>query len=180
MPGASEIAASLCRTPLLSIAELQTQLDGDRAAHGIYAWWLVNPEALPGVPTTPHPSEPVGLLYIGIGPGAAGSSRTLRARVRDHARDTGRSTLRRALASFLYEQHEWRPYFTDRPLLAPSHEEALTAWVQRNLRVQWVRLPEPWVVEADMIALMRPPAEQGTQPRAPLLRRGRRVPQALP
>jgi GIY-YIG catalytic domain len=157
MQDASEIATSLCRTPLLSIAELQTQLNADRVAHGIYALWLTNPETLAAVVSTPHPSEPVGLLYVGIGPGAASSKRTLRARFRDHARDTGRSTLRRALASFLYEQEGWRPYFTDRPLLEEPDNDALSAWIERNLRVQWVRVAEPWAVEADLIRLMRPP-----------------------
>lgn len=157
MKNTSGIVADLCRTPLLTLAELRTQLDADRAAHGIYAWWLIDMAALPDVPTTPHPSEPFGLLYVGIGPGAAGSKRTLRARVRDHARDTGRSTLRRVLASLLFQQHGWHPYFTDRPLLERADNDALSEWLESNLRVQWVRVAEPWAVEPEVIRLMRPP-----------------------
>jgi hypothetical protein len=154
---ASEIATSLCRTPLLTLAELRTQLDADRSARGIYAWWLIHQSALPEVPTTPHPSEPFGLVYVGVGPGAAGSKRTLRERVRDHARDTGRSTLRRVLASLLFEQQGWHPYYTDRPLLEKADNDTLSEWLESNLRAQWVRVPEPWTVEADVIRLMRPP-----------------------
>jgi GIY-YIG catalytic domain-containing protein len=152
-----EIAAGLRRTPLLSIPEMRAALDADRSAHGIYAWWLVNADALPEVPTAPHPTEPVGLLYVGIGPGGVNSKRTLRARFRDHTRDTGRSTLRRVLASLLYEQEGWRPYWTDRPLLTERDNDALSAWLTTNLRVQWVQITEPWGVEAEVIRLMRPP-----------------------
>src|SRR5438445_10332312 len=87
---ADDVIAGLRRTPLLTIAEMSAALDADRAAHGIYAWWLVNTNALPEVPTTPHPSEPLGLLYVGIGPASARSRRTLRARFRDHTRDASR------------------------------------------------------------------------------------------
>jgi hypothetical protein len=152
-----EVVAGLQRTPPLSIGEMSTALDADRAAHGIYAWWLVNTDALPDVPTTPHPSEPLGLLYVGVGPASARSTRTLRARFRDHTRDTGRSTLRRTLASLLYEREGWRPYWTDRPLLTDVDNDALTTWQAANLRVQWFRMPDPWTVEAGVIRAMRPP-----------------------
>jgi hypothetical protein len=154
---ADEVAVALRRTPLLAIAEMSAVLDGDRAAHGIYAWWLVNPDALPGVPLTPHPTESSGLLYVGIGPASPSSRRTLRARFRDHTRDTGRSTLRRVLASLLYEQEHWRPYWTDRPLLTELDNDALSAWQAANLRVQWFKTAEPWTVEAAVIEAMRPP-----------------------
>jgi hypothetical protein len=61
------------------------------------------------------------------------------------------------LASLLFEQQDWHPYFTDRPLLEPAADEALTSWLESNLRVQWVRVAEPWAVEAEVIRLMRPP-----------------------
>lgn len=152
-----EVVAGLQRTPLLSIAEMAAALDADGAAHGIYAWWLVNTAALPEVPTAPHPSELLGLLYVGIGPASARSKRTLRARFRDHTSDTGRSTLRRTLAALLYEHERWRPYWTDRPLLTDLDNDALTSWQAANLRVQWFRMAEPWTVEAAVIRAMRPP-----------------------
>jgi hypothetical protein len=152
-----ELTAGLHRTPLLTVAETREALDADREAHGIYGWWLINPEALPEVPTTRHPSEPVGLLYVGIGPGSTNSKRNLRARFRDHARDTGRSTLRRVLASLLYEREGWRPVWTDRPVLSDLDNDALSAWMAANLRVQWVSVAEPWTVEAEVIRMIRPP-----------------------
>jgi hypothetical protein len=132
-------------------------LDADRAAHGIYAWWLTDDDALPEVPATPHPSEPVGLLYVGVGPGRTGSARNLRQRFGDHTTDTGRSTLRRALAAFLYERKGWHPYWTTRTVMAHTDESALTAWLTSHLQVQWLALAEPWTIEPEVVHLMRPP-----------------------
>lgn len=152
-----QVVVGLRRTPLLSIAEMTAALDADRSAHGIYAWWLINADALPGVPTTPHPLEPIGLLYIGIGPGRAGSKRTLLERFGDHSRDTGHSTLRQGLASFLYKREGWRLRWTDRALLSETHNSALTVWMTTNLRVQWVSVREPWKLETTIVHEMRPP-----------------------
>ncbi len=133
-------------------------LDADRAAHGIYAWWLVDALALPEVPVTPHSSEPVGLLYVGIAPGTATSKRSLYERFGDHIREAGRSTLRYGLASFLFEQEGWKlRWRTDRPLLAKPYGDALTAWMETNLRVQWVRRPEPLSIEPAIVREMLPP-----------------------
>jgi hypothetical protein len=152
-PTSRQVIAGLQRFPLLSISETRAALDADRAAHGIYAWWLINPEALPGVPTTPHRTEPVGLVYVGIAPGTATSKRFA-----DHTREAGRSTLRYGLASFLFEQEDWKlRWRTDRPLLAKPYDHALTAWMETNLRVQWVRRPEPLSIEPAIVREMLPP-----------------------
>jgi hypothetical protein len=154
----AEVIAGLQRTPLLSIRETRAALDADRAAHGVYAWWLSNPEALPGVPTTPHRTEPVGLVYVGIAPGTATSNRSLYKRFGDHTREARRSTLRYGLASFLFEQEGWRlRWSTDRPLLAKPYDHALTAWMETNLRVQWVRRPQPLSIEPVIVRDMLPP-----------------------
>ncbi|HEY5260836.1 MAG TPA: hypothetical protein VIJ33_01855 [Solirubrobacteraceae bacterium] len=154
----AEVIAGLQRTPLLSIRETRGSLDGDRAAHGIYAWWLTSPEALPGVPTAPHRTEPVGLVYVGIAPGTATSQRSLYKRFGDHAREAGRSTLRYGLASFLFEQEGWKPRWrTDRPMLSKPYDRALTEWMETNLLVQWVRRPEPLSIEPAIVREMRPP-----------------------
>ena len=175
-----QVVAGLQRTPLLSISEMRATLDADRAARGIYAWWLIDSQALPAVPTTAHPIEPFGLIYIGIAPGRASSKRVLRARFGDHGKDTGRSTLRRALASLLYQQEGWRPRWTDRPLLTEADNDALTAWMDINLRVQWVRVPEPWDIEGEIVRLMRPPPEPDPQPGASVLQKSRRGARAVP
>jgi hypothetical protein len=73
-PTSRQVIAGLQRTPLLSISEMRAALDADRAAHGIYAWWPINSKALPAVPTTKHPVEPVGLIYVGIGQDAQARS----------------------------------------------------------------------------------------------------------
>src|ERR1700689_3695696 len=130
----------------------------DRIAHGIYAWWLINPEALPSVPAMPHPSESAGLIYVGIAPGSAPSKRSLYKRFDDHTREAGRSTLRYGLASFLFEQEGWRlRWRTDRPLLAKPYDDALTAWMETTLRVQWVRRPQPLSIEPAIVREMLPP-----------------------
>jgi hypothetical protein len=151
------IVAGLERTPLLTIAVLSSTLDAHARAHGIYSWWLIHRDALPEVRTTAHPSEPVGLLYVGIGPGTSKSRRTLRERFGDHTRDTGHSTLRRSLAALLFEREGWWPYWTDRPLLEDEDNDALTDWQTEHLRVQWLQVPTPWDIERDIVHAMRPP-----------------------
>ena len=156
---AQRIKAALERVPLLTIPETAAALNAEPRAHGFYAWWLLDREALPEVPATPHASEPVGLLYIGIGPGRRMSvKRTLRDRFKDHTRrNTGNSTFRLDLASFLFERESWSPVWTDRAMLTKTDNDALSAWQANNLRVQWVEVPEPWRLEVSVIKLMRPP-----------------------
>lgn len=152
-----QIASELQRTPLLSIDEMRAALDAAPAAGGLYAWWLIKPEALPRVPSTPHPSEPLGLLYVGVGP-TRGSSRPLRKRFADHTRrNTGSSTFRLVLASFLFGDMGWRPYWSDRPMLPSEENRALSEWQAQNLQAQWVEVAEPWRAEREVISLLRPP-----------------------
>lgn len=42
-------------------------------------------------------------------------------------------------------------------MLPPEENRALSAWQALNLRAQWVEVGEPWHVERDVIALLRPP-----------------------
>ncbi len=152
-----QVGSSLQATPLLEIDEMRAALDAAPAVGGFYAWWIIKPEALPRVRVTPHPSEPVGLLYVGIGP-TRGSSRPLRKRFADHTkRNTGNSTFRLALASFLFESVGWHPYWSDRPMLPPEENRELSTWQAVNLRVQWVEVAQPWRIEGDVVRLLRPP-----------------------
>lgn len=41
--------------------------------------------------------------------------------------------------------------------MADADNDELTTWMDTNLRVQWVRLPEPWHMEAEIVHWMRPP-----------------------
>ncbi len=154
-----QIVSALQKSPLLTLDAMHRALDDHREARGLYAWWLVNSETMPGVPTPSHPSERrTGLLYVGIGPNSARSRRTLRQRFDDHTRrNTGSSTFRLVLAAFLFERQGWRPHWTDRPMLSPEDNDALSTWQAKNLRCQWIAASEPWNFEAGVIAEMRPP-----------------------
>jgi hypothetical protein len=155
---ATQAIAALHRTPQLTIAQAHAQLAADRAVHGMYSWWLTDPNALPNVPATPHPTESVGLLYVGVGPGTVGSKRTLAKRFADHIKEAGRSTLRYGLASFLYMREGWVPYWKyNRPLLGDLDSDALSTWMATNLRVQLAFTLEPFFIERDIVHRMLPP-----------------------
>ncbi len=134
------------------------------AESGVYAWWHT-PGALPDVPGTPHPTDAVELLYVGIAPdepkeGKPPSKSTLRSRVREnHLRnDSGKSTLRRALAAFLWQSHGWHPtQARTKVKLSLASERELTAWMRANLSLAFVEHPTPWSVEPGLIVAMRPP-----------------------
>ena len=158
MPTTAELVTALQRTPLLTVPDMRAELDEHRNAHGMYSWWVV-PDQLPDVPSPVHPTEPVGLVYVGIGPGSATSlKRKLRDRFRDHTRgNTGGSTFRLVLASFLFQREGWEPCWTDRPLLAKADNDALTEWQIQSLRMQWVEVSKPWDHEEEVVHAMRPP-----------------------
>jgi hypothetical protein len=154
----SQAIKALLRTPLLTIEQARALLITDRNAHGMYSWWLTEANALPCVPTTPHPTERVGLLYIGVGPGTAGSNRTLPKRFADHTKEASRSTLRYGLASFLYAREGWTPcWHNKRPLLADPDSDALSVWMATNLRVQLAHTFKPLGIEREVVQRMRPP-----------------------
>jgi len=131
---------------------------------GVYAWWQT-PSALPGVPGTPHPTDAVELLYVGIAPdepkeGKPPSESNLRHRItRQHLGNSlGSSTLRRGLTSFLYEAQGWTATHPKRkPKLSPEHNRALTAWMKEHLRIAFVEHATPWTIEKDIIVAMQPP-----------------------
>ena len=131
---------------------------GVPAEPGLYAWWA-SFGAVPGVSGPRHPSEARQLLYVGTAPNGPASSATLRSRVvGDHIRGTtGSSTLRRSLAALLSEQQGWRSRWTTRPVLVNADERALSAWMDEKLRLTWTEHPEPWTVEAAVIAELEPP-----------------------
>lgn len=128
---------------------------------GLYAWWLAELGALPGVPTSPHPTEPLGLVYIGIAPRDAGSAQTIRTRILQKHLGSGLSgsTLRRALSAFLWRPRHWHPCMTPGGKLAlpPEESAALTSWMERHLRVTWRAVAEPWSFERTLVTAMAPP-----------------------
>lgn len=110
------------------------------AGPGLYAWWAP-PAVLPAL------GGPVDgdlrLLYVG-------AAASLRARLGDHMRPTGGSTLRRALAGLLGDEDDAR----------------LTHWMAAHLRVSWCEHPTPREVEPAVVADLAPPLNvaQATEP----------------
>jgi hypothetical protein len=143
---------------------------------GLYAWWST-PGALPGIAGPPHPDGARELLYVGIARSGPSSRATLRSRVAgNHIRGTtGQSTLRRSLASLLYEQRGWQSRFTDRPLLLPGDEERLNAWMREHLALSWAVHEQPWTIEAEVIAELTPPLNQSANSAHPLYRHVRQA-----
>ena len=149
-----DVAAALRSTPV-DLPSAATQVP---AAAGLYAWWAPF-GAVPGISGPRHPTDAVQLLYVGISPNGPTSNATLRSRVvGDHIRGTtGSSTLRRSLAALLNEQQGWRSRWTTRPVLVNRDELALSEWMAERLRLSWAEHPEPWTVEAEVIAELEPP-----------------------
>ncbi|GAB3237292.1 hypothetical protein GCM10027447_36360 [Glycomyces halotolerans] len=121
------------------------------AASGLYAWWAPM-EVFDDLPGPSHPADPsVRLLYIGI----AGN---LRGRITgDHLRRSGSSTFRRTLAGLLLESERFTTKWTDRVVLESADEIRLTAWIRRNLLLNWIEHAEPGRLETRLITRLHPP-----------------------
>ncbi len=132
------------------VVRVEQARDAVPAEPGLYAWWSL-PEALPEI----------------RGPS---SRATLRSRVvGNHIRGTtGQSTLRRSLASLLFDREGWRSHFTDRPLLHPGDELRLDEWMQEQLALTWAVHEQPWTMEAQVIAELTPPLNQSANSAHPL------------
>lgn len=153
------------------VVRVEQARDAVPAEPGLYAWWSL-PSALPGITGPRHPDGKHELVYVGIARSGATSRATLRSRViGNHVNGTtGQSTLRRSLASLLYEREGWRSRFSDRPLLAADDERRLNDWMQENLALTWALHEQPWTVEAQVIAELTPPLNQSANSAHPLYR----------
>jgi hypothetical protein len=130
---------------------------------GIYGWWFTMTD-LSGVPidgTLQHDSR--RLLYVGIAPrqppGAGGSKRTLRDRLKNHCRGPlSSSTLRRTLTSLLAVDLGLKTSLREsgKLNLARTDEERLTSWMEANARVSWLIHEEPWHLEETLISSGQP------------------------
>ena len=164
---AGDVTARLLASPVeLSRAAAE---GGVPAEPGLYAWWAPF-GALPGISGPRHPAADVQLLYVGIAPNGAGSGATLRSRVvGNHIRGTtGQSTLRRSFAALLSEQQGWQSRWTTRPVLVNADEVRLSEWMGERLRLTWAVHPEPWTVEAAVIAELEPPLNQAENSAHPM------------
>jgi hypothetical protein len=141
--------------PLVSRAEILSQRGSVPAHAGLYAWFFKT--LPPGVdPTGCFRRSGLTLLYIGISPSRSSSSSTLRTRVRYHLRgNAAGSTLRLTLGCLLEDQLGTvlrRVGRTERRTFTNPGERALDDWLDANAFVAWEACPEPWVVEAAILA----------------------------
>jgi hypothetical protein len=161
-PMSVAIAERLTAYPVpVATARLPAAEGGAPAEPGLYAWWLTDEHLLSAVPTSPHPARPkLGLVYVGISPKDATSQETMRSRIltKHLGNALGSSTLRRALASLLWEQEDWHPFMKGQKVaIMPDECTALTRWMQRNLEVSWCPAARAWDYEPTLIHDMLPP-----------------------
>lgn len=158
--GVSPVDALLVPDRLVSRTEALCRPSPVPAQSGVYAWHFDVPPS--GVPTEGVHRTPSGyLLYIGIAPRAPRrsdnkpSNQNLRKRVRNHFRgNAAGSTLRLTLGSLLADDlgiHLRRTGRTER-LTFGAGEAALSTWMAEHARVCWYVDPEPWLLEAKLIA----------------------------
>ncbi|MGC9490551.1 MAG: GIY-YIG nuclease family protein [Thermovirgaceae bacterium] len=125
---------------------------------GVYAWFF-EPHKL-GIRSGhyEHLLDGKALLYVGVVPSTWYSKRTLPRRIRTHIRGTARqSTLRYSLGACLIEELaldvNHLPGFK---LNFGDFENRLTKWICENGYVTWSVHEEPWKVERDFVALLKP------------------------
>lgn len=119
---------------------------------GVYRWFLQGD--LPkdfNWPPALAPIRPGDLIYIG-------RATSLRSRAKHHKLPTSQSTLRRAFASLMGLQAEWRGK-SAHPGLVREHEIQLSSWMTNNLAMSFAVVPLPLVesTEKSLRASLKPP-----------------------
>jgi hypothetical protein len=146
----------------MPVAEAMKSVDkgGLPAEPGCYAWWA-ELGSMPRVPKNPHPtSSGMTLFYVGISPGSASSSQTIRSRVlNNHLRgNLGSSTFRKTLAALLLQELDLHPRETTTKVELPKDENArISSWQGKHLALTWCVTPQPWVTELAVIVALVPP-----------------------
>jgi len=140
---------------------------------GVYAWYFR--EMPPTVPAARcHTHDGRTLLYIGIAPrqpsktGKRPSTRTLRHRIRNHMRGNAYgSTLRLTLGCLLADKLSIKLQCvgSGKRLTFGAGEAVLSDWMGQNAFVCWVTTPQPWQLEAEMIASLDLPLNLGQNKR---------------
>lgn len=156
-------AVSLLRPErCFSVSEIRNCPSIVPAEPGIYGWWFSG--ELSGVPvagTQRH--DGWRLLYVGIAPSRASASarrpRTLRDRLKNHCfGPAATSTLRRTLACLLQCRLKLQlsRNASGKLCMRTGDEARLSSWMDRNARVAWVCLNEPWLLEYALITCGKP------------------------
>lgn len=119
---------------------------------GVYRWFLQGD--LPKDFNWPQALTPIrqgDLIYVG-------RATSLRTRAKHHKLPTSQSTLRRALASLMGLQAEWRGN-SAHPGLVREHEMQLTSWMTNNLSMSFVVVSASLVesTEKSLRASLKPP-----------------------
>jgi hypothetical protein len=129
------------------------------AEPGVYGWWFRELPADIDVANC-KARDGLVLLYAGISPkeppknGRGPSKETLRSRIRTHYTGNAEgSTLRRTLGCLLAERLriELRRYGSGTRLHFGVGECDLSRWMDKNACVSWLRLPQPWRLEAHLL-----------------------------
>ncbi len=139
--------------PLLSRAEALEQPSPVPAEPGVYAWFFSRVSGLFPIAGSAT-RDSFELLYLGIAPSRPGSKSSLRRRLRGHLRgNASGSTLRLTLGCMLATELgiELRQTGASGRMTFGAGEAALSEWLDENARIAWVVLPEPWLVEKELI-----------------------------
>jgi len=124
---------------------------------GIYAWFFKDVPV--NIPTDGCiVKDNLTLLYVGISPDKVSkpnSTQNLRKRITNHYRGNAEgSTLRRSLGVLLTEQSDYplrRVGSGKRMTFTHLGEQWLDNWMEANAFVCWLKHPEPWVIEDELI-----------------------------
>lgn len=145
---------------LAGLVDVETARAKLPARSGVYAWWT-HRGAIPGVPSQPHPREgTLELFYVGIAPRDTKSSATLKSRISENhlGGNTGSSTFRFALAALLIDTLRLTPHRSETKYVLPAAQnQALSAWQREHLKLSWVEHDAPWLIEGEIIAVLKPP-----------------------
>lgn len=143
-----------------SRTEVMTKPTPVPAAHGVYFWWFK--EIPPGVPTQGCMTcDGYTLLYVGISPDQRvkpGSRSNLRKRIKTHyGGNAAGSTLRRTLGVLLSSESSFplrRVGTGSRMTFTHPGEQWLDIWMEKNAKVHWIAVDNPWELEDKLIALI--------------------------
>lgn len=132
---------------------------------GVYAWYFLRaPTDL--VTEDCHKARGAALLYVGISPkpppanGSPPSRQTLCGRVRYHFNgNAAGSTLRLTLGCLLAESLgiELRRVGSGQRRTFADDEHRLSEWMDRNARVCWMPVEQPWKIEEQLISRLSLP-----------------------
>jgi hypothetical protein len=139
---------------------------------GAYAWFFRTPLSGLSVENCVV-REGAALLYVGIAPrfrrtGADRTTRTLRARVKNHVFGNVRtSTLRRSLAALLIDELSLTAYKRGNRISLADDESRITEWCRNNAMLAWTFCEKPWELEHELLSALTLPLNLAGNARSP-------------